>query len=85
MFAVRHLASRLPVSRAGVVINMVCPGLVKTGLSRYSSTEFQQVAAKMREERGRTAEVGSRTLLFAAVAGMESHGKLIADCEIKEE
>jgi hypothetical protein len=33
---------------------------------------------------GRTAEVGSRTELHAAVAGNESHGKYLAACEIRE-
>ena len=32
----------------------------------------------------RTAEEGSRTLLHATVAGEESHGSYLSDCEIKE-
>ena len=32
----------------------------------------------------RTAEMGSRTLLHAAVAGKESHGKYLDKCEIRE-
>jgi hypothetical protein len=33
---------------------------------------------------GRTAEMGSRTLLHAAFAGKESHGKYVSACEIRE-
>jgi hypothetical protein len=32
----------------------------------------------------RTAEMGSRTLLHAAVAGKETHGKYLSECEIRE-
>jgi hypothetical protein len=35
-------------------------------------------------EYGRTAEDGSRNLLYAAVAGKESHGYFLASCEIAE-
>jgi hypothetical protein len=33
---------------------------------------------------GRTVEMGSRTILHAAVAGKESHGCYLGACEIKE-
>jgi hypothetical protein len=40
--------------------------------------------AVMRFLVGRTAEQGSRTLLHAAVAGKESHGTYVSECEIRE-
>jgi hypothetical protein len=42
------------------------------------------IIAVMRLLVGRTAEQGSRTLIHAAVAGEESHGKFLSECEIKE-
>lgn len=39
----------------------------------------------MWEECGWMVEVGSCILLFVVVVGMESYGKFIVDCEIKEE
>jgi hypothetical protein len=35
----------------------------------------------MHDAYGRTAEDGSRTLLHGAVAGVESHGKLLHSCQ----
>lgn len=85
MFALRHLASLVPLSRTGVVLNLICPGLCKTDLGRHGPQEFKDNLKKMHEDWGRTAEQGSRTLLFGADAGPESHGKLTADGEIRDE
>jgi hypothetical protein len=38
----------------------------------------------MRAKIGRTTEMGSRTLLHGALAGKETHGKYLSECEIKE-
>lgn len=32
----------------------------------------------------RTAEVGARTLVHAALAGKESHGMYLSDCKVEE-
>ncbi|KAF7558902.1 hypothetical protein G7046_g5264 [Stylonectria norvegica] len=80
----RHLAALAPVSRTGVVINFTCPGLCKTELSRNAPTAFKEMIAKQHAEYGRTAEDGSRTLLYAAVAGKESHGCLLDSAAIGE-
>lgn len=85
MLALRHLAPLVPFSRTGVVVNLVCPGLCKTDLGRNGPQEFKDNLAKMHEAFGRTSEQGSRTLLFGAVAGPDSHGKLTADGEIRDE
>lgn len=84
IMAVRYLASLVPVSQTGVVINVVCPGLCKTELSRNSPPDFQERLAKMHAEYGRSAEDGSRTLLHGAVAGKDSHGCLLHSCGIGE-
>lgn len=85
MMAVRHFAPLIPVSKTGVVVNMVCPGLCKTDLNRNAPEDYRKNVAAMQEQVGRTPEDGSRTLLFGTVAVEESHGRLSADCELKDE
>ncbi|KAL2166821.1 hypothetical protein VTG60DRAFT_2097 [Thermothelomyces hinnuleus] len=80
--AVRHLAREvLPLDGGGVIINLVCPGLCATELSRHAPPETAARLRDLHAKYGRTAEVGSRTLLHVAVvAGAESHGKLLHSC-----
>ncbi|KAJ9236346.1 hypothetical protein DTO166G5_4108 [Paecilomyces variotii] len=85
IFAIRYLAALIPVSRSGVVLNTVCPGLCKTDLSRNATPEFREHLQAQLDQYGRTAEVGSRTLLHAAVAGWESHGCYLSSCKIAED
>jgi len=84
IFALRHLAALLPLSSTGVVMNLINPGLCKTSLSRNAPPGFREKLASMKEQWGRTAEDGSRTLLHGAVAGEESHGAYLDSCEIAE-
>ncbi|ESZ90721.1 putative short-chain dehydrogenase/reductase family protein [Sclerotinia borealis F-4128] len=84
VMSIRHITSLLPVSRSGAVINLVCPGLCKTDLGRSVPPGFCEKLAKQKEQYGRTAEDGSRTLLYGAVAGEESHGSLLDSCTIAE-
>ncbi|KAI0122534.1 putative short-chain dehydrogenase/reductase family protein [Daldinia grandis] len=83
-FAGRHLATLLPVSKTGVILNLVNPGLCRTALSRHVGflLRLQIVIASLLI--GRTVEMGSRTLLHAVVAGEESHGCYVSACEVKE-
>lgn len=83
-FAVRQLASLAPVSKKSVIINLGNPGLCKTGLVKNTSRLSRIVAVAMHLFAGRTAEMGSRALLYGIAAGEESHGKYLSDCEIKE-
>ncbi|PYH98451.1 putative short-chain dehydrogenase/reductase family protein [Aspergillus ellipticus CBS 707.79] len=70
----RELAGR--VEGKGVVVNIVNPGFCKTKLGR----EFQTWGFwALQTALGRTAEVGSRTLVCAAAAGWESHGEFMSD------
>ncbi|KAF2493961.1 putative short-chain dehydrogenase/reductase family protein [Lophium mytilinum] len=85
VFAIRELASLLPLSRTGVVMNLVCPGLCKTDLARNAPPAFRETIAAMHAKSGRTAEDGSRTLLHGAVAGPESHGCFLSDCKIAQQ
>ncbi|KAF2812784.1 putative short-chain dehydrogenase/reductase family protein [Mytilinidion resinicola] len=83
--AIRELASLLPLSRTGVVMNLVCPGLCKTDLGRNAPASFRETLAAMHAKSGRTAEDGSRTLLHGAVAGLESHGCFLSNAKIAQE
>ena len=81
---VRALAPRL--GGGGVVVNMVNPGLCKTEFGRHfeGTGVGAAVFAVMASLLGRTSEVGSRTLVYASQAGVESHGGYSADCEMNE-
>ncbi|OBT63706.1 hypothetical protein VE03_06189 [Pseudogymnoascus sp. 23342-1-I1] len=83
--AVRQLTTLAPVSRTGVVMNTVCPGSCKTELGRNAPAAFVQILKESKDKYGRTAEDGSRTLLYGAVAGKESHGRFLDSCRIAEE
>ncbi|KFA78602.1 hypothetical protein S40288_11200 [Stachybotrys chartarum IBT 40288] len=85
LFAVREIRSELPLAKTGVIVNAVDPGLCETELSRNAPPEFKQHILQMYEQFGRNSDHGSRNLLYAAVAGPESHGKYIASCKISVE
>jgi NAD(P)-dependent dehydrogenase (short-subunit alcohol dehydrogenase family) len=82
--AARELATLLPISQSGVIVNVVDPGLCKTSLTRDLSF-FQRIKAALAKAAiGRTPEMGSRTLLHGIAAGEESHGKYLTSCELRE-
>ncbi|OBT94465.1 hypothetical protein VE01_07240 [Pseudogymnoascus verrucosus] len=83
--ATRQLAALAPVSRTGVVMNIVCPGSCKTELGRHAPPAFRKMLQESKEKYGRTAEDGSRTLLYGAVAGKESHGCFLDSCRIADD
>ncbi|KAI9723549.1 MAG: hypothetical protein M1828_004145 [Chrysothrix sp. TS-e1954] len=66
-----------------VILNYVNPGWCKTALFR--TTDDSAVGRAMLRLIGRTGEEGSRTLVDAAVAGIETQGKYLSDCSIKPE
>lgn len=67
-----------------MIINYVNPGLCYTELARNAGFGFWVMISIMRLLLARSAEVGSRTLLHAAFAGEETHGKFLSACEVKE-
>ncbi|KAM0812460.1 hypothetical protein AB5N19_12451 [Seiridium cardinale] len=81
----RQLASLLPVAQNGVVLNFTNPGLCKTGLSRHAKFWSRMQITIAKNILGRTAEQGSRNLLFGTVAGRDSHGCFTGNCEIEED
>ncbi|KAF6835653.1 short-chain dehydrogenase reductase family [Colletotrichum plurivorum] len=84
IFVIRQLASLIPVSRTGVVLNLLSPGLCNTGLARHTRLAFRVQNFLFNAALGRTPEMGSRTILHALAAGRDSHGEFISDCQIKD-
>lgn len=76
VFAVRELAPR--IADAGVVINMLNPGLCHSELARDSGWGLWLLKLCL----ARSTEVGSRSLAVAAAAGRESHGAYMTDGEV---
>ena len=71
-------------SQSRVIINDVNPGWCATGLFRHEKEPGfgKQVAFRLM---GRTGEAGARTLVHAASAGKETHGKYLSECKVKFE
>jgi NAD(P)-dependent dehydrogenase (short-subunit alcohol dehydrogenase family) len=84
LYAVREWALRNPFSSTGVVINYVHPGLCETDLTRNIQEEDRNMIQNMRDQVGRTAEQGSRTLVHGTVGGPETHGKYVSECMPKD-
>jgi len=84
LYVVREYAALNPPSTTGVVINYVNPGLCTTELARNADENTKKRIEDMRAALGRTAEMGSRTLLHGAIGGEETHGKYLSECETKE-
>jgi NAD(P)-dependent dehydrogenase (short-subunit alcohol dehydrogenase family) len=84
MYAIRELATLVPVERTGVTINMISPGLCNTGLIRNVNWKSWVTIKLTRAILGRSAEMGSRTVLYAVSCNGDTHGKYLSDCAIKE-
>ena len=64
-----------------VIANLVNPGWCLTSLGRHKPEPFmQRVMAKIFR---RTGEMGSRTLVHGVLAGTESNGKYLSECQVK--
>jgi retinol dehydrogenase 12 len=88
MLLVRHLSKKLEISAASnstqqplVAINNVAPGLCKTNLFRNDMRFVTRVVLKIL---ARTSEQGARTLVHGAIAGKESNGQYLSECQVKE-
>ncbi|OAP61012.1 hypothetical protein AYL99_06016 [Fonsecaea erecta] len=78
VLTVRQIAPKLAGS--GVILNILNPGLCHSELSREGSW----VLEVMKFFLARSTEVGSRTLVAGAEAGMESHGKYMTDGKVDD-
>lgn len=84
VFAFREIYPKLANKEPKVVLNMLNPGLCKTSLTRNATGVTKVQMAVFKGLLGRSAEMGSRTLVHAATAGPESHGCYMSDCDINK-
>ncbi|OAL25423.1 hypothetical protein AYO20_10457 [Fonsecaea nubica] len=78
VLVIRQIAPKLAGS--GVILNYLNPGLCHSELGREGSI----ILEVMKFFLARSTEVGSRTLVAAAEAGMESHGKYMSDGKVDD-
>lgn len=78
VLAIRQFAPKL--ANTDVVLNMLNPGLCHSSLGREAGWFLYLLKLAL----ARTTEVGSRTLVAAAVAGEESNGKYMHDGHVAE-
>ena len=80
---ITELAQR--ISRDKVIINSVCPGMVKTNIANNSPIYVRIIVMVLHAIRARTTEQGAWIIVHAAaVAGRETHGKYLRDKEVIE-
>ncbi|KZS97484.1 NAD(P)-binding protein [Sistotremastrum niveocremeum HHB9708] len=86
VFFTRGLAERLPLG-TNVTVDVVNPGLCHSELTRNASGFQAYSLAFMKFLLGRSTEVGSRTLVHAALAGdqLTMQGKYLNKCQVEEE
>ncbi len=78
ILVVRHIAPRISASaKPKVIVNTLSPGFCESDFiyREERSLIVQALLKTAHKVIGRTAEVGGRTLVAAAAAGEESHGK----------
>ncbi|PVH81205.1 NAD(P)-binding protein, partial [Cadophora sp. DSE1049] len=82
IYIVREMAERTlePGKEYTVTINMVNPGLCKSELAREGDWRVRVMKALL----ARTTEAGARTLVHAAGAGVETHGRYLSECGVGE-
>ncbi|KAK2055686.1 short chain dehydrogenase [Colletotrichum caudatum] len=79
VLGVRKFAEMHPASEYPVTVNNVNPGLCHSELARDIDTWVMWL---MKLTLARTTEYGSRNLVHAGSAGVESHGHYISDCAV---
>lgn len=87
LLAARQLAEQLrhgsEKGGSSVIVNCVNPGWCRTELFRTHDGGFGgRLGLRLI---GRSAEEGSRTLVYGAVADEDSHGKYLSECRVKSE
>ncbi|KAJ6628912.1 hypothetical protein B0H10DRAFT_2160809 [Mycena sp. CBHHK59/15] len=79
---VRELAKHTDASE--VIVNNVCPGMVNTNIDASQAWWLKQIISVVRTIRGRSAEVGGRTLVNAVSTGKETHGEFLCDYNVEK-
>ncbi|KIW57094.1 hypothetical protein PV05_05693 [Exophiala xenobiotica] len=78
VLVIRAIASKM--ANSGVVLNYLNPGLCHSELAREAGLGLKIMKLLF----ARSTEVGSRTLVAAAAAGPESHGKYMTDAKVDD-
>lgn len=76
VLACREIVQNHPVKQLKVTLDLVNPGLCQSGLMREMDSAFVRAFQRIV---GRTAEVGSRTLVHASMQGPQWHGQYFSD------
>jgi retinol dehydrogenase 12 len=87
LLLIREMANQVSKSDGSterVVISATNPGAVTTNITRDPGVLLQAMTKVGQKLTCRSAEEGSRTLVYAAYAGQETHGKYLDDCHIGE-
>lgn len=90
LFFARALATRLPSpsqENHNPIVTNVNPGWCKTQLNRDQNLLLKYMLGIFKHVIGRTAEEGSRTIVWAALAHLDDtlHGRYTTSCRIDEE
>jgi retinol dehydrogenase-12 len=85
ILTIRELAPAMTASgKPQVILNTLTPGVCYSELLRHAIFPLNVLAWIGKRLIGRSTEMGSRTLVAAASAGEESHGKYMTDCKVRE-
>ncbi|KAH8805851.1 short-chain dehydrogenase/reductase-like protein [Xylogone sp. PMI_703] len=83
ILTVRELATAMDAAgKPKVILNTLTPGFCHSELMRNAKFPLNFLGWVGKLLIGRSTEVGSRTLVAAAVAGEESHGTYMTDCKV---
>ena len=85
ILTIRELAPAMKASgKPMVILNTLTPGFCHSELMRHAVFPLNLLAWIGKKLIARTTEVGSRTLVAAADAGVDSHGVYMTDCKLGE-
>jgi retinol dehydrogenase 12 len=85
ILTIRELAPAMTASgKPKVILNTLTPGFCHSELMRHAVFPLNLLGWVGKRLIGRSTEMGSRTLVAAASAGEESHGKYMTDCLVRE-
>ncbi|PKS05338.1 hypothetical protein jhhlp_008712 [Lomentospora prolificans] len=84
LICARRLSEDLTAASSAVRITSLSPGLCDTDLFRNAPWIVRAILSLFLKVVGRSAEMGSRTIVAAALAGPEMHGKYMRHCRQSE-
>lgn len=85
ILVIRELAPAMTApGKPKVVLNTLTPGFCHSELMRHAMFPLNFLAWLGKLLVARKTEMGSRTLVWAASAGEESHGEYMVDCKPRE-